>query len=475
MAEEKSNNEDGFTKTLRDYLQPIRSSTPSCMVLPSNTGTFEIKHEVIQLLSKFHGLDSESPYLHLKEFDEVCATLHYANVNEDAVKIRLFPFSLKEKAKAWLHSLRPRSIGTWQEMSREFLKKFFPTHKTNTLRRNIMNFSQKENETFFRCWERFKELLLTCPHHGYETWRVISFFYDGLSSEMRQFVEMMCNGEFMDKDPEEAWDYFDFLAENSQSWNSTNNPEEMKPIDSSKGMIYSLKEDTDMNTRVEALARKIEAMECQIVKANKIKEIVCEICESNAHYTKDCPTVPAFQEVLHDQANFMNNYKKPCSSSYYETSNLNWNNHPNSQRRTQDYDMQNFLQTQNAFNYKTTQAIEDLKAMMSQIISTMQVREKGTFPAQSQPNPKGQFEIGSSSSKDPQVNVQEITTLRSGREINKEISKKVEKPKEPSPSKGDEKEKQDEPKAYVPVAPFPQRLLASKKDVQNQEVLDVFK
>ena len=88
-----------------------------------------------------------------------------------------------------------------------------------------MNFSQKENETFFQCWERFKELLLACPHHGYETWGVISFFYDGLFSNMRQFVEMMGNGEFMNKSPDEACDYFDLLAGNAQVWETTNTSE----------------------------------------------------------------------------------------------------------------------------------------------------------------------------------------------------------------------------------------------------------
>ena len=58
-------------RTLQDYLQSTRTSTPSCMVIPSTGGTFDIKPRIIQLLPKFHGLDSESPYLHLKEFDEV--------------------------------------------------------------------------------------------------------------------------------------------------------------------------------------------------------------------------------------------------------------------------------------------------------------------------------------------------------------------------------------------------------------------
>ena len=57
-----------------------------------------------------------------------------------------------------------------------------------------MNISQKDNETFYQCWERFKDLLNACPHHGYETWHIISFFYEILTPKMHQFVEMMCNG-----------------------------------------------------------------------------------------------------------------------------------------------------------------------------------------------------------------------------------------------------------------------------------------
>ena len=62
-------------RTLCDYLQPTRTNNPSCIVISSTAGTFNIKLGIIQLLLKFHGLDSESPYLHLKEFDEVCLTL----------------------------------------------------------------------------------------------------------------------------------------------------------------------------------------------------------------------------------------------------------------------------------------------------------------------------------------------------------------------------------------------------------------
>uniref|UniRef100_A0A2N9HXP6 Retrotransposon gag domain-containing protein n=1 Tax=Fagus sylvatica TaxID=28930 RepID=A0A2N9HXP6_FAGSY len=449
-------------RTLRDYLQPTRASTPSCSVFPNVVGNFEMKPGVIQLLPKFHGLDSENPYLHLKEFDEVCATLQYNNVTDDVVRLKLFPFSLKEKAKSWLHSLRPNTIRTWQEMTREFLKKFFPTHKTNTLRKNIMHFSQKENETFFQCWERFKDLLLACPHHGYDTWRVISFFYDGITSNMRQFVEMMCNGEFMSKSPDDAWDYFDLLAENAQVWETTNTIERAKPGPSSKGGLYHLKEEDDVNSRIAKLTRKVEAIELGKTesKAPTYFENSCGICETNSHLTKDCPTIPAFQEVLHEQANVANAYRRPFSSPYSETYNSNWQNHPNfswrngpsinesqgssshapyvpPHKKSLEDTLQAFIQGQTQINQAVMQDIQELKNSVGRIDSKLNVREKGTFPAQPQPNPKTQFVVNEV--QNPHIeHVKAITTLRSGKVIEKDIPKKVLPSKENQETKDDD-------------------------------------
>ena len=58
----------------------------------------------------------------------------------------MFTFSLKDKVKAWLNSLLPVSITTWDELSNKFLTKFFPMSKTNALRREITDFYQSEGE-----------------------------------------------------------------------------------------------------------------------------------------------------------------------------------------------------------------------------------------------------------------------------------------------------------------------------------------
>jgi hypothetical protein len=73
---------------------------------------------------------------------------------------------------------------------------------------------------------------------------------------MRQFVEIMCNDEFMSKSSDDAWDYFDLLAKNDQVWETTNTIERAKPRPSSKGGLYHLKEEEDVNSRIAKLTRR---------------------------------------------------------------------------------------------------------------------------------------------------------------------------------------------------------------------------
>lgn len=204
-----------------------------------------------------------------------------------------------------------------------------------------MNFAIKENETFFQCLERFKELLLACTHHEYETWQVISFFfYDSLCSSMRQFQEMMRNVEFMSKAPDETWDYFDLLLENAQVWDITERTDKTKPGPISKGGLYHVKEDDDVSACLAKLTRMVKAIELSKLSVEKMSTPIksnYRICETNTHLTKDCPTIPAFQEVLHEQANMANAYQRPFNSPFSKTYNPNWRNYPNFSWRNGPY------------------------------------------------------------------------------------------------------------------------------------------
>ena len=79
-------------------------------------------------------------------------------------------------------------------MQQQFLKIIFPTHRINSSKRQMTTFTQKLRETFFyKFWDRYRDLLNTCPHHGFETWRLVSYFYEGLTPRDRQMVQLICN------------------------------------------------------------------------------------------------------------------------------------------------------------------------------------------------------------------------------------------------------------------------------------------
>jgi hypothetical protein len=40
-------------------------------------------------------------------------------------------------------------------------------------KKEISSFMQEENEKFSESWEHFKDLLIKCPPHGYEKWRLV--------------------------------------------------------------------------------------------------------------------------------------------------------------------------------------------------------------------------------------------------------------------------------------------------------------
>jgi len=79
--------------------------------------------------------------------------------------MRLFPFSLKERAKHWFHSLAPNSVTSWAQLQQDFLNKNFPIGKTNDIRIAITSISQYKGEQLYETRERLKDLLSSCPHH----------------------------------------------------------------------------------------------------------------------------------------------------------------------------------------------------------------------------------------------------------------------------------------------------------------------
>ncbi|KAG7567974.1 Integrase catalytic core [Arabidopsis thaliana x Arabidopsis arenosa] len=134
---------------------------------PVQNNNFEIKSGLISMIqgNKFHGLPLEDPLDHLDNFDRLCSLTKINGVSEDSFKLRLFPFSLGDKAHHWEKTLPAGSITSWDDCKKAFLTKFFSNSRTARLRNEISSFTQKQSESICEAWERFKGYTIQCPHH----------------------------------------------------------------------------------------------------------------------------------------------------------------------------------------------------------------------------------------------------------------------------------------------------------------------
>jgi hypothetical protein len=127
-------------KTLREFSVP---STANVVIGPNiNVGdvNFELKSSLINMeqASPFCGKPNKDANSHLENFLELCDTVMIQGVTADFTKLRLFHFSLPEKAKQWFY--KEKDIDTLDKCSKAFLAKFFPLGKTNALRGRISSF-----------------------------------------------------------------------------------------------------------------------------------------------------------------------------------------------------------------------------------------------------------------------------------------------------------------------------------------------
>ena len=76
-------------------------STASCIFKPAIANTFEVRSHLVRLIERkqFRSSPLKSLPDHLSDLLEKCDTININNVYKDAVRLRLFPFRVREKVK----------------------------------------------------------------------------------------------------------------------------------------------------------------------------------------------------------------------------------------------------------------------------------------------------------------------------------------------------------------------------------------
>ncbi|GJY15766.1 reverse transcriptase domain-containing protein [Tanacetum coccineum] len=123
-------------RTMEELLRAPTEGYGEAIVLPEiNADHFEIKTNLLQLVqaNPFYGRESENPHAHINSFKRITSTLRFRNVPND--------------------------------------------------------------ETFSEAWERFKELLRACPHHGFTELTQVDTFYNGLNENEQDSLNAAAGSE----------------------------------------------------------------------------------------------------------------------------------------------------------------------------------------------------------------------------------------------------------------------------------------
>ncbi|GJR47724.1 retrovirus-related pol polyprotein from transposon TNT 1-94 [Tanacetum coccineum] len=156
-----------MTETMKQYMSKTQENYGSGVTKPTiNQDTpFELKGEISHKIfhdNTFSGSEHEMQ-APIEKVLEIVDLFHIPKVTQDQIMLRAFPVSLTGAASRWLRNQPSGSITTWEVLKTKFLNKYCPPARTAKKMEEINNFQQEPDESLFRAWERFKELLMKCP------------------------------------------------------------------------------------------------------------------------------------------------------------------------------------------------------------------------------------------------------------------------------------------------------------------------
>ncbi|KAL4279033.1 hypothetical protein GQ457_03G015030 [Hibiscus cannabinus] len=178
---------------------------------------FELKPVMFNMLNsigKFGGSPHEDARQHIRAFLEVCDSFRQQGVHADVLKLKLFPYSLRDRARGWLSGVPAGSLESWTNLCRSFLMSYNPPNMHTQLRNDIASFRQGDDESMYECCDRYKGLLRKCTNHGFQDWTQVVMFYNGVNAPTRMMLDASANGTLLDKSPEEAFEILDRIANN---------------------------------------------------------------------------------------------------------------------------------------------------------------------------------------------------------------------------------------------------------------------
>ncbi|GKF01272.1 reverse transcriptase domain-containing protein [Tanacetum coccineum] len=160
--------------TMAELLRaPTEGYAEAIVVPPILAEHFKLKHSLINMMTsdQVFRLEKDNPHDHIRWGQPVVGMKKNPLVLFSLGKI-LFPDSLTNS--------------------------FSPSRTTN-LRNEISNFQQKFDEPFHEAWDRYKDLLRACPHHGFTELHQLDTFYNALNHSDQDSLNSAAGGNLLER------------------------------------------------------------------------------------------------------------------------------------------------------------------------------------------------------------------------------------------------------------------------------------
>ena len=195
------------------------------------------------------GTSTKDLHAYLTRFLQLCISVRLPCINDEHIKLLLFPFSLGGSATNWLNSHQHHSLTTWEEVKDKFISHFFPKSTVQAIKERIVNFKQALTKSLFDTWERYKALLRGFPCHECNQFMQISMFMKGITNDCRMMVNTSVGENYLNKTTTQVKTIIEYLKGSKRivDTNWSNLPKGMYELNAQDNLFSSSTKDASAN------------------------------------------------------------------------------------------------------------------------------------------------------------------------------------------------------------------------------------
>ncbi|RVW93731.1 hypothetical protein CK203_043391 [Vitis vinifera] len=179
-----------------------------------------------------------------------------------------------------------------------------------------------------------------------------------MSPPMKQLLETMCRGDFMNKNPDKAFQFLDYVAEVSRSWEEpiVKEPSRDRTMDRARASgVYTLPEGLDIQAKFATVMRRLDDLEAKGVQEGHTSNILAIL-----HIPTLIIRVGRIIQIYHGEEVTMASFNnKETDFRVIRLMGSKVFNHKKQDKRNED---------QNMINAQTSQELADIRTTLSQLV-----------------------------------------------------------------------------------------------------------